>query len=192
MKLIGPVEYRGKWGFLSPSGDWAIEPRFDQIGEFREGLAGFCDNGKLGFLDEHANIVIEPRFKIEYTCTIWGFREGLAPVQGECTAYIDRCGDVAIRLPSDALAWHFIEGRALSLDSKGYGVLDTNGNILSRLPIYEAPFVPNWPGDWRCFNCWFWNEGMTAGALDWQGHILFEPKYADLGDFYEGGCTLFA
>ena len=187
MKLIGPVPHGGKWGFLSESGDWAIEPKFEILGEFREGLAGFGEQQRLGFIDQHAEVVIKPQFKLEYPFPIWGFREGLAPVQPDCTTYINRDGEVVLALPPSGRGWHFVNGRALSMDFQGgYSVIDIQGKTLSTLPIFEAPFLPDWPKDWRCFNCWFRTDRFRAGAINGQGEILFEPKYEALGNFVEG------
>ncbi|HED6687678.1 TPA: WG repeat-containing protein, partial [Campylobacter coli] len=39
-----------------------IEPKFDSIGSFREGLAKVGLNGKYGFIDKSGEFVIEPIF----------------------------------------------------------------------------------------------------------------------------------
>ncbi|EAK1349894.1 WG repeat-containing protein, partial [Campylobacter coli] len=52
----------GKWGFIDKSGKIVIEPKFDGVGNFSEGLAGVELNGKWGFIDKSGKIVIEPKF----------------------------------------------------------------------------------------------------------------------------------
>ncbi|EDJ0203504.1 WG repeat-containing protein, partial [Campylobacter coli] len=49
-------------GFIDKSGKIVIEPIFDDIWDFREGLAGVKLNGKWGFIDKSGKIVIEPIF----------------------------------------------------------------------------------------------------------------------------------
>lgn len=185
--LIGPVKYKNKMGYLSPSGDWAIEPKYDQLGKFRDGLAGICIAGKLGFIDENANIVIEPKYPLESPFSIWGFKEGMAPVQDDCVTYIDRIGYAVLRLPFALQGWHFHHGRSMCMDADGlYSVFDISGNVMSKLPIYEAPYLPDWPIDWDCFICWFKSNGIKVGAINWKGEMLFEPIYTVLGDFCNG------
>ncbi|ECH5021687.1 WG repeat-containing protein, partial [Campylobacter coli] len=50
------------WGFIDKSGKIVIEPKFDGVGNFSEGLAGVELNGKWGFIDKSGKIVIEPKF----------------------------------------------------------------------------------------------------------------------------------
>ncbi|HAN0731264.1 TPA: WG repeat-containing protein, partial [Campylobacter coli] len=44
------------------NGKIVIEPKFDSIGSFREGLAKVGLNGKYGFIDKSGEFVIEPIF----------------------------------------------------------------------------------------------------------------------------------
>ncbi|EIA4394558.1 WG repeat-containing protein, partial [Campylobacter coli] len=52
----------GKYGFIDKNGEFAIEPKFDYVWSFWEGLAGVKLNGKWGFIDKSGKIVIEPIF----------------------------------------------------------------------------------------------------------------------------------
>ncbi|HEF3474383.1 TPA: WG repeat-containing protein, partial [Campylobacter coli] len=56
------VELNGKWGFIDKNGEFVIEPKFDGVGNFSEGLARVELNGKYGFIDKSGKIVIEPKF----------------------------------------------------------------------------------------------------------------------------------
>ncbi|EIQ8871589.1 WG repeat-containing protein, partial [Campylobacter coli] len=44
------------------NGKIVIEPKFDGVGNFSEGLARVELNGKYGFIDKSGKIVIEPKF----------------------------------------------------------------------------------------------------------------------------------
>ncbi|ENR0975874.1 WG repeat-containing protein, partial [Campylobacter coli] len=43
-------------------GEFAIKPKFDDIWDFREGLASVGLNGKIGLIDKSGKFVIEPKF----------------------------------------------------------------------------------------------------------------------------------
>ncbi|HED6756268.1 TPA: WG repeat-containing protein, partial [Campylobacter coli] len=67
------VKIDGQWSFLDKNGEFAIEPKFDNLGVFSEGLAGVGLNGKYGFIDKNGEFVIKPKFD-----EAWDFSEGLA------------------------------------------------------------------------------------------------------------------
>ena len=39
-----------KWGLIDENGKWVIEPTFEYISEFREGIACITKNGRAGFM----------------------------------------------------------------------------------------------------------------------------------------------
>ena len=75
-KALFPIEKNGKWGYIDRLGNIAIQPTFEAVGEFSEGLAAVELVGRWGFIDENGNVVVEPRFSRAYH-----FSEGLARVQ---------------------------------------------------------------------------------------------------------------
>jgi len=53
-----------------------IEPRFDRVMDFHEGLARFQKDGKWGFINRKGRMVIEPRFE-----WVIDFHEGFACIK---------------------------------------------------------------------------------------------------------------
>ncbi|EAK6428864.1 WG repeat-containing protein [Campylobacter coli] len=86
------VKIDGQWSFLDKNGEFAIEPKFDYVWSFWEGLAGVKLNGKWGFIDKNGEFAIKPNFD-----DAWYFREGLAKV-GLNGKYglIDKSGKIVI------------------------------------------------------------------------------------------------
>ena len=41
----------GKWGFVDARGNIIVEPKYDEIGRFHNGLARVAYNGKFGFIN---------------------------------------------------------------------------------------------------------------------------------------------
>jgi len=56
------AERNGLYGFFSNERSM-IEPRFNQIGRFSQGLAPVALHGKWGFIDTEGRMIIEPRFE---------------------------------------------------------------------------------------------------------------------------------
>ena len=110
------VEVGGKYGFVDRTGKVVINPQFDSVSQFSEGLAVVClgkceffanqihpDESKYGYIDESGKFVVNPQF--DYALDFSG---GLAPVcMGDCGyrpvaprkwGYIDVHGNTAVAL----------------------------------------------------------------------------------------------
>jgi len=57
-----PVSKNGRYGLIDRQVNWIIEPKFDLLRPFSEGLASACLNGRCGYVDEKGNWAIEPAF----------------------------------------------------------------------------------------------------------------------------------
>ncbi|WP_141045744.1 WG repeat-containing protein [Campylobacter coli] len=125
------VKIDGQWSFLDKNGEFAIEPKFDYVWSFGEGLAGVKLNGKWGFIDKSGKIVIESKFD-----SGGHFSEGLAGVKlNGKWGFIDKSGKIVIESKFDD-AWYFREGLAkVGLNGK-YGLIDKSGKIVIE-PIFD-------------------------------------------------------
>src|SRR5262249_7580418 len=59
---IVAVRSRGKWGFVGPQGR-PLEPRFDQVGPFSEGLAPALQGALWGFVGVSGRLEVPLRFE---------------------------------------------------------------------------------------------------------------------------------
>ena len=117
-----------KYGFIDRTGKIVIQPQFDWVGRFSEGLAMFGAGDKsaadatFGFIDTRGQIVIQPQYDYGYSSEPkaampddLNFSDGLALVtsdHGETWAYIDKRGAVVIQPQTLLMATPFRNGLA--------------------------------------------------------------------------------
>jgi hypothetical protein len=127
---------------------WAIEPKFDGITDFSEGLAAIQQGDKYGFVDKTGKTVIQPQFSAADD-----FCEDLAAVeQNGKWGFIDKTGKWAIQPQFDNVL-RFSEGLALIKSDKKFGVIDKTGKVIFWLKK-----------DIKDFNTHF-SEGLLAAAV---------------------------
>jgi len=81
-----------KWGAYDEKGNLVIEPQFDDLWHFYEGVANFRLKGKYGFANKKGETIINPKF--DYASQ---FNNGLAYVELEGKAgFIDKNGNIVI------------------------------------------------------------------------------------------------
>ena len=82
----------GKYGFIDKTGKVVIEPQYDYVEPFSEGMARVEAGDKWGFVDEKGKLVIAPQFDAAHD-----FSEGLAGVKvGKNWGFIDKTGKMVI------------------------------------------------------------------------------------------------
>src|SRR5262245_58838242 len=67
-----PVPHRGKWGFMDGKGRLVVQPRFQMVSEFHEGLAAAMINDRWGFINRKGEMAIPAHFE-----NVSDFHEGL-------------------------------------------------------------------------------------------------------------------
>jgi len=115
-------------GFIDTSGRWLINPQFDQVTSFSEGLAAVRTGpAGWGFINKRGDFVIPAQF---VSVNSAGFSGGLAAVSvdGKQHGYIDRSGRFVIQ-PRFKDAGPFSEGLALvCCDEDRLRYIDIKGN----------------------------------------------------------------
>jgi hypothetical protein len=59
------IRVNDKVGCIDKTGKVIVEPKFEEVEAFSEGLAFVEIEGKRGFIDKTGNMVIEPRFEFQ-------------------------------------------------------------------------------------------------------------------------------
>jgi hypothetical protein len=193
------------WGYIDPSGEFAISPRFETspngyVYPFSDGLALIQVKGKFGYIDRTGTFVIKPELP-----HAGHFSDGLAPVvvEGSCIymtdgpcagpelvgkpdadnlrsckfTYIDRTGRVITDNRFDA-GRDFSEGLAPVRMGTLWGFIDKSGALVIAPQFDDAkPFSSGLARVRR---------NSLYGFVDKLGSLVIEPQFAHAGDFSDG------
>lgn len=183
-KGAGPlfqIHYGVQWGFMNRTGRTVIKPRFDDEGDFFEGLAKVrIGDWKWGYIDQTGHVAIAAQFD-----DAGDFSEGLAPVRlGHKWGFIDHAGKFVIP-PQFQAAAEFHEGLALIEVWTRYSY---EGKTLSE------DDAPRWA--WRLHNHPPLGTGYGGplddryGYVDLDGNIVIPPTFKDAQDFSNGRARI--
>src|SRR3712207_5715234 len=182
---LHPVENaEGKWGYIDRTGRFRIPPRYEEAGQFSEGVAYVTlRDGKQrteGLVDLNGRFTkIPPPNDYKFA-----FRDGLARFQtplGEDRkyGYVDKTGRVRIPPQFDD-SGHFSEGLAwFSVFKDGkrrYGFIDKTGKV-----VIEPQFVHQ-PGDFVDGLAKVMGE-YESGFIDRTGKFRIRVEYEHADDF---------
>ncbi|GEM_PF-2642732 len=111
----------GKWGFKKGSRT-VIDAKFDNVMQFKDGIARVKLNGKYGFIDEVGETLIEAKYE-----DAGRFGDGVAPVKSDGKfGFVDRNGKIVLEAKYDR-ADSFSGGYAIvNLEGKN-GHIDKDG-----------------------------------------------------------------
>ncbi|MBN3924092.1 WG repeat-containing protein [Nostoc sp. NMS4] len=159
-----------------PNINFAIAPRFQDVGNFSDGLASVEIDGKWGYIDKSGNTVIQPQFDKTNK-----FSEGLALVwiYGQNWDYIDKIGNfVTKRNFIENKAREFSQGLARACIVSTCGYIDKTGSfVIERKFVAASDFF----------------EGLAAiqigdkrGYIDRSGNVVIQTQFDRVGNFHEG------
>ncbi|MGD1839866.1 MAG: WG repeat-containing protein [Thermonemataceae bacterium] len=140
---VAAAQENGQWGFIRQDGEWLIEPAYEELYSFLDGLAAFAEteNGKLGFLNEKGQVVILPTYDF-----VKPFQGGLAAVsQGDRWHFINKEGEKVFE-NSFSYAENFHEGLAVVQNADGaFQYINEKGDYLTDDAYLLAQnFQENW------------------------------------------------
>lgn len=125
---IGFCKEEGKCGFLDLKGNVILEPVWEDVGAFSQGLAAARRDGKWGFIDGKGAWKIAPAYG-----SVLHFSEGLASVQSAEAPYlfgiINTSGRVVLKFSHQKI-FPYSGGLALFFHWDRFGYLDRQGQMV--------------------------------------------------------------
>jgi hypothetical protein len=170
-------EYKGndKYGYINKKGQFAINPQFDYVFNFSEGVAKVRNGKNFGFIDKKGTVVKKPENIIVVS---EGFKEGMAGVNiNGKYGFINRWGKVVIKPEFDSVQ-DFSEGLAVvSINGKS-GFINKAGETVIKTDYDSAKNF---------------NDGLAMvqindkwGYIDKSGKIVINPIFSRADHFYKG------
>jgi hypothetical protein len=158
---------------------YAIEPQYDQAGDFHEGLAAVWKDNSRGYIDTTGKMVIE--LGTEFN-TLRDFCDGLAAVRkGELWGFIDKKGNIIVE-PQYNKVQDFSEGLAAVGKNGKYGYIDRTGKTVLGLQYDKADSF----NDGLAAVSKYIDNEFKCGYIDKNGKTVVPLQYGYCGPFREG------
>lgn len=157
----------GEFGFILPSGKFAIEPKWVEAADFKEGLACVRVGNKYGFINPSGQLVVEAAYERSSR-----FTNGYAVVKKDDKyGMIDKTGNVIIPFDYQRLKAFSNDLARASQDNK-YGFLNKKG-IWEVEPMFiqAADFNNNLAPVF---------DGQSWGLINRKGDWIIPPSYNQL------------
>lgn len=177
-KIVTDVESgerKTKWGFADATGRVVVEPQFDEIQGFTEGIGRVVKDRRYGFVDSKGRILVPPRYKRAYR-----FSEGVSCVtlDDDRRAYVDSAGNVVSDSAYEYRDAAFTEGLAPARSNGKWGFVDPRWRLVIP-PRFESV------GYFSDGLATVVIDGLTA-VIDRAGKIVIQPRSWYITSFSEG------
>lgn len=171
----------GKYSYIDSSGKPILQPQFDWVDSFNNGLASVKRGYKWGYIDKIGKLAVRLQFDSAELFSVSDsgvLASSLALVKiGSKYGYIDTTGKVVIQAQFNE-ADSFKEGLAAVQISGKFGYIDTTGKVIVQPQFDEA----------KSFN-----EGLAKvkisgkyGYIDKTGTVVIQPRFDESDSFNEG------
>ncbi len=162
------VTTNGKVGCIDKTGKFVIEPKYDGILWFSDGMLVVEEDGKFGYLDATGKITITPQF--EYAEPFDARERALVTLNGKF-GIIDKKGNFIIQPKFDITNSIYVDQNdimEMQLDGKPVFVHPT-GKTFENIRTYQGIV--------------FAMQNHKWGIIDTEGNWIAEPKYNEIGEY---------
>lgn len=183
---IAVISKDGKYGLVNKLGEYVVEPIYDYIGEFHDGMCAFFiqdlgETVKIGYFNTKGEVVIDPipadlALNSGYSYD-YNFYNGVAMYRQPKTykyGYINKSGEFIIE-PMYTWAEPFKGNLAPVTKGNNYGYIDTSNNLVIPYKFVFADAFSD--GLAAVYN------GTSWGYIDESGNYVISPQFGS----YEGG-----
>lgn len=173
-EILAGVQVGDKWGFIDKIGKIVIQPTYEAVQPFSEGMAAVQLNGKWHFINRKGATVIHSNsYEINPKITLKGyFSEGPVQIKKDGKyGFIDKNGTIVIQ-PIYNLADDFSEGLAsVRVDGK-WGFIDKQGTMVIKPKFYSFG-PPKFKEGLACVK--MTSEEEDYGLIDTKGDWIIQP-----------------
>lgn len=172
-----------KWG-LKNNGTIVLQPQYDYINDFSEGLSTVLSGVNFGIIDTSGKVVVAPG-KYNY---IYGFSEGMAAVRLDGkSGFIDKSGREVIA-PKYSYSGNFHEGFAPAELNGKMGFIDKTGKTVIPFQYGFCTEFQEGLASVAVGGSWDYDLyiGGKWGVIDKTGKEIIAPKYDYVGPFNAG------
>lgn len=158
-------------GFIDERGQLVIEPEYNKVGNFSEGLAFVTSEDVAGYIDKKGVLLFSTRPDKSYD-----FYEGVAinNVDGAAYGFIDKKGNITIPFQFD-FARDFKEDLACVKTGGKYGFVDKKGEYVINPQFEYASSFSNGLASVR--------QGNRFGYVNKKGKMVVDPMFLAARDF---------
>lgn len=157
----------GKWGFIDLSGVMVIQPQFERVDRFEEGVTFAWKDGKLRVIDRAGTFLTGPDVDHAYWTS-----EGLISIQArEKKGFINVKGQIVVPVIYKDVRG-FSEGLAAVKKDDRWGFVDSNGVEKVGLQFQDAQDFHEGLAPVRVGGLW--------GLIDTNGNIAVTAKFDDI------------
>ncbi|MCX7923003.1 MAG: WG repeat-containing protein [Clostridia bacterium] len=181
---LAVVGVGGLSGVIDKTGKYVVEPKYDSINQFSEGLATAYSNQKFSVINTQGKVIFESEGYIDH------FHDGRAafvngtPGEKWLYGYIDKQGKIVIK-PRYKSAGNFKNGKAVvELDEGGYAIIDPNSQILKK---FNYAFVGDISDGLLPFKE---KADGKFGFIDEKGNVVIAPKFSGVEGFVNGRAVV--
>lgn len=176
----------GKLGMIDKTETWVVQPRFDNLEHYAEGLAVAQKNNQYGYIDQQGNWIysrVVPVNQYVYLDNDFKpFSNGLAAVKtsADTYQYINKQGQLAFKTRFKSAGNFTAEGYAIASIDAGTGLIDNKGNWVIKPPL-EIQSVANGMAIYRTDKGYYGARDIatqkdivppTYSAIDYTGNLL--------------------
>lgn len=204
-KVFFPFKSNGKYGYMDETGEIMIQPNYDVVEPYSEGLGLVVKDGKVGFLNKAGDLNIPFEYEDGES-----FENGLAIVsKNESYGMIDRTNKTVVPLQYDLVgkyksglaliandtAYGYVNKRGaqvvpLKLEyatdfDNGYAVIDQEGKkgIINTLGRLVVPAKYDWLENYNAYMVCRAKRDTVYGLIDNNGAEILPFEYDKIGEF---------
>jgi hypothetical protein len=170
----------GHWRYIDKSGKFISDTEFDDVLDFRDGLAAFRVFKKYGLKDAKGRVVLPAR----YVQLDERFCNGMARVRSKGRwGFIDESGKITVRPAFDRVS-DFGPGPAAVRVARKWGHVDRNGHVIVQPQYIDAMSFSEQRAAVDVSHI-YKREDSRWGYIDLTGKLVSEPIFEEARPFSE-------